>query len=195
METTIYTQREVIMTKPKFEVALTKFLEDTFGNGGMWDDSAADTAARWIRAMQEFSPKADMDFKVTTFPTTVNQMIAVANIEFSSICKHHLFPFVGKAHVGYLPNKKQIGLSKIPRIVHHFAARPQTQELLTSNIASFLKKELEAQGVAVVIESTHTCMSSRGVREHNGIMRTSEMRGAFLTAAEARQEFLSMIGR
>lgn len=186
------------MAKPtkatSFEDVLTEFLTNTFGTEA-WDDSAAETAQRWVRAMAEFSPKADMDFKVTTFPTDVSQLITVSNIEFSSICRHHLFPFVGKAHVGYVPNKLQIGLSKIPRIVHHFATRPQTQETLTKQIASFLKKELQAQGVAVVLESTHTCMSSRGVREINGVMRTSEMRGIFLTAGEARSEFLSLIGR
>jgi GTP cyclohydrolase I len=178
-----------------FEEQLTRFLTETFGNGNMWDDSAQDTALRWIRAMREFSPKTEMGFKLTTFEAKVNQLIVVCNIEFSSICKHHLFPFVGKAHVGYVPNKKQVGLSKIPRIVHHFATRPQTQETLTSEIASFIKHELEAQGVAVVIEATHTCMSSRGVREVNGVMRTSEMRGVFLTSGEARSEFLSLIGR
>jgi GTP cyclohydrolase I len=176
-----------------FEQQLTQFLVETFGED--WDDSADKTAERWIRAMKEFSPKADMDFKVTAFPSKVNQLITVCGIEFSSICKHHLFPFVGRAYIGYVPNKLQIGLSKIPRIVHHFATRPQTQETLTEQIASFIKSELEAMGVAVVIESTHTCMSSRGVRETNGVMRTSEMRGVFLTSGEARSEFLTLIGR
>jgi GTP cyclohydrolase I len=173
---------------------LGDFLVEIFGHDA-WDDGAARTAERWIRAMREFSPKKEMDFKVTTFPANVNQLITVSNIEFASICRHHLFPFVGKVHVGYVPNKLMVGLSKIPRIVHHFACRPQTQELLTAEIASFIKHELEAMGVAVVIEATHTCMSSRGIREHNGVMRTSEMRGVFLTAGEARREFLNLIGR
>lgn len=174
------------------EVVLQQLLLSIFGNG-VWDDSVQQTAARWIKAMNEFKPETDMDFKVTTFEAKVNQLIIVSNIEFSSLCAHHLFPFIGVAHVGYIPNKLQIGLSKIPRIVHHFATRPQTQEKLTSDVASFLKKKLEAMGVAVVIESQHTCMSARGVREHNGIMRTSEMRGVFLTASEAREEFLQLI--
>jgi GTP cyclohydrolase I len=172
---------------------LSSMLEAIFGED-VWDDSMERTAERWLRAMEEFSPKGEMAFNVTTFPATVNQLITVADIEFSSLCAHHLFPFVGKCHVGYIPNKLQIGLSKIPRIVHHFATRPQTQEKLTEQIATFLKHNLEAMGVAVVIESTHTCMSARGVREHNGVMRTSEMRGLFLTASEARREFLSLVG-
>jgi GTP cyclohydrolase I len=177
------------------EEQLMHILQDIFGDE-VWDDDVLLTSQRWLRAMAEFSPQDEMNFKLTTFEAKVNQLIVVADIEFSSLCAHHLFPFVGKAHVGYVPNRKQIGLSKIPRIVHHFATRPQTQERLTEQIATFLKRELEAMGVAVVIEATHTCMSARGVREHNGVMRTSEMRGIFLTAPEAREEFLHLtIGR
>jgi len=151
---------------------VTNLLTSIFGEE-VWDDSARMTAERWLRAMVEFTPNGEIDFNLTTFSAKVNQMITVANIEFSSLCAHHLFPFVGKAHVGYLPNKLQIGLSKIPRIVHHFALRPCSQEELTYRIAHFLKAELQAQGVMVVVEATHTCMSARGVREHNGMMRTS----------------------
>lgn len=175
-----------------FKARLTKELINIFGTD-VWDDSAEETAERWLRAMREFAPAKDIGFKWTTFTAEVNQLIVVADIEFSSLCAHHLFPFTGRCHVGYLPNKLQVGLSKIPRLVHHFATRPQTQETLTQQIASFLKSELEAQGVAVVIESSHTCMSARGVREHNGVMRTSEMRGTFLTSGDARQEFFRMI--
>ncbi len=184
--------RKAITTK-SFEDLLAEFLSNTFGDS--WDDSAEKTAHRWVRAMAEFSPKKEIDFQLTTFPATVNQLITVNNIEFASICAHHLFPFVGKVHVGYVPNKLMVGLSKIPRVVHHFATRPSTQETLTAAIATFLKHELEAMGVAVVIEATHTCMSARGIREHNGVMRTSEMRGVFLTSGEARSEFLSLIAR
>lgn len=175
------------------EKVLADLLWDIFGDD-VWDDGVEKTAARWIRAMNEFSPKAEPPFNFTTFKARVNQMIVVSDIEFSSLCAHHMFPFIGKCHVGYLPNELQVGLSKIPRLVHHFATRPQTQERLTEQIASYLKHELSAMGVAVVIEATHTCMSARGVREHNGVMHTSEMRGVFLTSAEARQEFLSLSG-
>lgn len=177
-----------------------ELLDHIFGNfpssddEGVWDDGIERTAERWLRAMIEFTPASSLDFNVTTFPAQVNQMIVVRNIEFSSLCAHHLFPFVGTAYVGYLPNELQIGLSKIPRIVHHFALRPCNQELLTARIAKFLKDALQAQGVAVVLEATHTCMSARGVREHNGSMRTSEMRGVFLSNPAAKEEFMKLAG-
>ena len=171
---------------------LTQILEDTFGVE-IWDDSSKQTAQRVLKAWGEFSPADEPDFKETVFDAVANQMIVVANIEFSSLCAHHLFPYSGVAHVGYLPNQLQIGLSKIPRIVHYYATRPSVQEQLTRDIASHIKKLLSAQGVAVVIEGQHTCMTCRGVRAHNAKMITSEMRGSFLTSGEARTEFISLI--
>lgn len=172
---------------------LTKVLQDTFGNE-CWDDSAERTAERWLAAMKEFTPQNEIPFTFTTFPAVVNQLIVVANIRFASLCAHHLFPYEGICHVGYIPNALQVGVSKIPRLVHWMSSRPSVQERLTNDIASYMKHELQAQGVAVVIEATHTCMSCRGVKERDAVMRTSEMRGVFLTASEARQEFLAMIG-
>lgn len=171
-------------------VVLADMLDGVFPED-VWDDSSQKTAYRMIRYWQEFVPK-DIDFHLTTFPTEVNQMIAVTNIEFSSICAHHLLPFFGITHVGYIPAQLAIGLSKIPRVVDHFANRPQTQEKMTAQIASFLKSELQAMGVAVVVIGKHTCMACRGVRKHNGHMVTAEMRGVFLTAPAARQEFLDL---
>lgn len=168
-------------------------LSEMFGDE-CWDDSAHRTAERWFAAMREFKPVENIPFKFTTFPALANQMITVSNIEFASLCAHHLFPYAGKAHVGYIPNELQVGISKIPRLVHWMAQRPSVQEVLTREIATFLKHGLEAMGVAVVIEATHTCMSCRGVTEHNAVVRTSEMRGVFLTASEARQEFLTLVG-
>jgi len=176
-----------------FEKQLAKFLADTFGET-VWDDSVNETAKRWMKAMNEFKTSSVVDFNPTTFKATANQLIVVRGIEFSALCAHHLFPFSGTAHVGYIPNKLMIGVSKIPRIVHHFAARPSTQETFTRAIASFLKDTVEAQGVAVIVKSVHTCMSCRGVKERNASMVTSEMRGAFLTSMEARQEFLHLVG-
>lgn len=165
-----------------------------FGND-CWDDSALDTAQRMIRYWLEYTPKDQPEFTFTTFPATANQLILVRDIEFSSMCAHHLLPFYGRAHVGYVPNELMVGLSKVPRLVDYWAHRPCTQEALTRNIASDLKHRLAAMGVAVVIESRHTCMACRGVRKHNGAMITSEMRGIFLTAGEARSEFLRLIGK
>jgi GTP cyclohydrolase IA len=175
------------------EMRLADILKGIFGME-VWDDSVEQTAARWLRAMKEFAPDAEPPFIFTTFPALANQMIVVKNIEFASLCAHHLFPYAGLAHVGYIPNELQVGVSKIPRLVHHLAKRPSVQEKLTRDVASFMKHQLSAMGVAVVIQATHTCMSCRGVSEHNAIMSTSEMRGVFLTASEARQEFLTLAG-
>jgi len=172
---------------------LARILADIFGKD-CWDDSVQRTADRWIAAMYEFKPEKEMPFKFTTFPALANQMIVVADIEFASLCVHHLFPYSGKVHVGYLPNELQVGVSKIPRLVHWLARRPSVQESLTREIASYLKHNLAAMGVAVIVEASHTCMACRGVRERNAVMRTSEMRGVFLTSAEARQEFLTLAG-
>jgi GTP cyclohydrolase IA len=166
-----------------------------FGMEFPWDDGVDATAMRVVRYLKEYVPQDKIDFNFTTFDAVANQLVIVKDIEFSSICAHHLLPFYGVAHIGYLPNKKMVGLSKIPRLVDHFAHRPCTQEAMTADIAGFLKHELEAFGVAVVVEARHTCMACRGVRKHNGAMITSEMRGVFLTASEARQEFLELIGR
>jgi len=173
--------------------AIAHQLTEIFGKE-VWDDSVEQTAERWIRAMNEFIPEKEIGFKFTTFEAEVNQLIVVRNIKFASLCAHHLFPFQGVVHVGYLPNRLQVGLSKIPRLVHHFAKRPHVQEGLTAQIAKYLKDRLEAQGVAVVIEAQHTCMSCRGIREHDAQMVTSEMKGTFLTSGTARNEFLRAIG-
>ncbi len=174
------------------EKDLAEILESVFGNE-VWDDSVEDTAARVLRFWREYVPVSEMLFNLTVFPTKVNQLIVVNDISFSSLCSHHLLPFYGKAHVGYIPNKLAVGLSKIPRTVDHFARRPTTQEILTAQIASFLKGELSPHGVAVVIKSRHTCMSCRGVRKSGAYMTTSEMRGVFLTGPAAKQEFLALI--
>lgn len=160
----------------------------------VWDDSAIDTAQRVLRYWKSMTPSDEMRFKFTTFPADVNQMIVVNNIEFASMCAHHLLPFYGEAHVGYIPNELMVGLSKIPRVVDHFARRPQTQERMTADIAKFLKHELKCHGVAVIVEARHTCMACRGVRKHNGSMTTSELRGVFLTGHAAKTEFLQLVG-
>jgi GTP cyclohydrolase I len=173
---------------------LTNILRTIFPNE-VWDDSVERTAERVLSLWSEYVPPQELSFAFTTFPAKVNQMIVVKDIEFSSLCAHHLLPFTGFAHVGYVPNELMVGLSKIPRLVDFWARRPTVQEYLTANIASDLKHRLQAMGVAVVIEARHTCMVCRGVRKHSGAMVTSEMRGIYLTAQAARTEFLSMIGR
>lgn len=185
----------VLPPMPHDQSMLQHVLTNVFGNT-VWDDGVENTAARVLRFWREYANRGeDVDFKMTTFEAHGNQLVICKDIEFSSLCAHHLLPFYGRAHVGYVPNKLQVGLSKIPRLVDFWANRPQVQEKLTDQIASSLKDTLEAMGVAVVVEARHTCMACRGVRKHNGVMTTSNMRGVFLTAEAARLEFLTLIGR
>ena len=129
------------------------------------------------------------------FSADYDEMVVVKDIEFYSLCEHHMLPFFGKAHVAYIPNGKVIGLSKIPRIVEMFARRLQIQEQMTSQIANFLQQVLETKGVAVVIEGAHMCSMMRGVKKANARMLTSAMLGCFREDPKTRAEFLSLIGQ
>jgi GTP cyclohydrolase I len=129
------------------------------------------------------------------FPIEYDEMVIVKDIDFFSMCEHHLLPFYGRVHVGYLPNKKVVGLSKIPRIVDVFARRLQVQERLTVQIAETLKSKLNAHGVGVVVEARHLCMMMRGVEKQNTIAVSSSMLGAFRSQPQTRQEFLKLIRR
>jgi len=122
-----------------------------------------------------------------------DEMVVVKDIDFYSLCEHHLLPFYGRAHVGYIPNGKVIGLSKIPRIVDMFARRLQIQEQMTSQIANFLQSTLQPQGVAVVVEGMHMCSMMRGVKKTNAKMKTSKMLGAFRDNDRTRSEFIAHI--
>ena len=129
------------------------------------------------------------------FNEEAKDMVIVRDIEFFSLCEHHLLPFFGKAHVGYIPNGKVIGLSKIPRIIDMFARRLQVQERLTHQIADSLRGVIDPKGVAVVMEGQHMCMQMRGVEKQNSFASTSAMSGQFKKSAETRSEFLSIINR
>ena len=122
-----------------------------------------------------------------------DEMVLLKDIQFESFCEHHLLPFTGRAHVGYLPNGKVVGLSKIPRVIDVLARRPQMQERLTEEVADLLMNELGARGIGVVMEASHTCMTIRGVHKADSALVTSAMRGAFRTRPETRAEFLSLI--
>jgi GTP cyclohydrolase I len=122
-----------------------------------------------------------------------DEMVLIKDIQFESFCEHHLLPFTGKAHVAYLPHGKVIGLSKIPRIVDVLAKRPQMQERLTEEVADLLMKELDAKGVAVVIEASHSCMTIRGVHKPGSTLVTSAMRGGFRERMATRSELMSLI--
>lgn len=127
------------------------------------------------------------------FPIQYDEMVIVKDIDFFSMCEHHMLPFFGKVHVGYLPNKKVVGLSKIPRIVDTFARRLQVQERLTVQIAETLNTKLNANGVGVVVEARHLCMMMRGVEKQNTVAVTSSMLGAFRSQPQTRLEFLKLI--
>ncbi len=124
-----------------------------------------------------------------------DQMVIVRDIEFYSLCEHHMLPFVGRVHVAYMPAGKVLGLSKIPRVVDMFARRLQVQERMTRQIADFLTNLLEPSGVAVVAEALHMCSMMRGVKKHDARMTTSAMQGCFRTNIGTRQEFLANISR
>ena len=129
------------------------------------------------------------------FNINYDEMVLVRDIEFYSLCEHHMLPFIGRAHVAYLPAGKVIGLSKIPRIVDMYARRLQIQERMTRQIADLLQTTLQPQGVAVVIEGMHLCSMMRGVNKHDARMTTSAMHGAFRANLATRQEFLDNISR
>jgi GTP cyclohydrolase I len=129
------------------------------------------------------------------FDVDYDEMVVVRDIEFFSLCEHHLLPFFGKAHVGYLPRGRIIGLSKIPRIVDMYAHRLQVQERLTQQVAGFLMERLNPKGVGCVVEATHLCTVMRGVRKQEATMVTSSMLGTFRADPRTRSEFLTFIGR
>ncbi len=129
------------------------------------------------------------------FDVEYDEMVLVKDIDFFSLCEHHMLPFYGRAHVAYIPNGKVIGLSKIPRIVEMFARRLQVQERMTHQIADFLQETLQPQGVAVVVEGQHMCAAMRGVKKANARMTTSAMLGSFKHNPQTRGEFLDHIAR
>lgn len=128
-----------------------------------------------------------------SFTQQYDEIVLVRDISFCSLCEHHLLPFMGKAHIGYLPDGKVIGLSKLARVVDVISRRPQVQERMTEEIANLLLDELNAKGVAVVIEATHTCMTVRGVRKPGSLCVTSAMKGIFRTNLSTRSEVLQLI--
>ncbi len=129
------------------------------------------------------------------FNEALDEMVVVRDIEYASLCEHHMLPFLGHAHVAYIPNKRIIGLSKIPRIVDMFARRLQVQERMTGQIADFLMDVLQPRGVAVVVDGVHLCSLMRGVRKHDSSMTTSAIRGSFRKDARTRAEFMAHLER
>jgi GTP cyclohydrolase IA len=142
-----------------------------------------------------YSQDIDEVLNGALFPIKYDEMVIVKDIDFFSLCEHHLVPFFGKCHIAYLPDKEVIGLSKLPRIVEVFSRRLQVQERLTQQIAETIQEKIKPQGVAVVMEAQHLCMMMRGVEKQNATAITSAMLGGFRTRRETRQEFLELIKR
>jgi GTP cyclohydrolase IA len=136
---------------------------------------------------------ADNILNGATFSVAYDEMVVVKDIEFFSLCEHHLLPFFGKCHVAYLPNKRVIGLSKVARLVNMFARRLQIQERLTSQIAAAIQEKISPEGVGVIIEARHLCMQMRGVEKQHGQALTSAMLGGFRHNKQTRDEFLSLV--
>ncbi|MFH1851475.1 MAG: GTP cyclohydrolase I FolE [Candidatus Neomarinimicrobiota bacterium] len=151
-------------------------------------------AKAWEFFSKGYRTELDDIINDAIFEEDCTEMVIVRDIEFFSMCEHHMLPFFGKAHVGYIPSGKVIGLSKIPRIVEMFSRRLQVQERLTHQVAETLRDVLNPIGVAVVIEGRHLCMQMRGVEKQNSFATTSAMLGEFHDEAETRMEFLSIIG-
>jgi GTP cyclohydrolase I len=124
-----------------------------------------------------------------------DEMVVVSNIDFFSMCEHHMLPFFGKVHVGYLPDKKVVGISKIARLVEMYSRRLQVQERMTAQIAKTIQAKIQPLGVGVVIEAQHMCMMMRGVEKQNSSMTTSSMLGSFRRSAETRSEFLDLLAK
>jgi len=162
-------------------------------------DGLKNTPRRVARMYSELLAGYHMDpvamINGALFEVKYDEMVIVRDIEFYSLCEHHMLPFMGRVHVAYVPDGKVLGISKIPRVVDMYARRLQVQERMTRQIADFLRDLLKPQGVAVVVEALHLCMMMRGVKKHDARMTTSAMHGAFRANLATREEFLANISR
>lgn len=155
-----------------------------------------DTPARVVKSFEKLfgGYQVDPASQLTFFDSeSYDEMITCKEIDFYSTCEHHLLPFYGQAHIGYIPDKKIVGLSKLPRVVELFARRLQNQERLTSQITACLDRALQAKGIGVILEATHLCMQARGVEKQNTIVITSSFRGLFKNNLNTRNEFLKIV--
>lgn len=165
--------------------------EDPKRNGLLKTPERVSKALQFMTA--GYTQNIDTLLNGALFPIEYDEMVIVKDIDFFSMCEHHLLPFFGRCHVGYMPNKKVVGLSKIARLVDAFSRRLQVQERLTVEIAETLQSKLNAHGVAVVMEARHLCMMMRGVEKQNTVAVTSSMLGVFRNQLQTREEFLKLI--
>jgi GTP cyclohydrolase IA len=180
--------------QPRIERAVREILaavgEDPYREGLL------ETPARVARMYAELFSGLGKDPRQhlqTAFSEKYDEIVLVRDIAFNSVCEHHLLPFIGRAHIGYLPDGRVLGLSKLARLVETISHRPQVQERMTEQIATLLEEDLGAKGVAVVVEATHTCMTVRGVRKPGSVCVTSAMKGIFRANVSSRAEVMSLI--
>ena len=193
---------EILLAEPKFEAGqetiaelmkkiLLRLGEDPEREGLKGTPARYEKALRFLTSGYHQDPEKILNGAM--FSVCYDEMVVVKDIELFSLCEHHLLPFFGKCHVAYIPSKKVIGLSKIPRLVNMFARRLQIQERLTSQIAQAIQHKLSPEGVGVIIEARHLCMVMRGVEKQHSQAVTSAMLGAFRENKQTRDEFLSLI--
>lgn len=160
-------------------------------------ESLENTPNRFKRFLEEWD--GNKDFKFTMFDNpNCDQMVILKDIDFYSLCTHHILPFYGKVHIGYIPDKKICGISKLARVVDKFASKPQLQEKMTQEIVDYIEKELRPQGIICVVEGIHLCMRMRGIKKQNSTMVTSAIKGIFRNPPKGlnpREEFLRLIGK
>ncbi|MCX7824028.1 MAG: GTP cyclohydrolase I FolE [Verrucomicrobiae bacterium] len=182
------------LDKPKIEKAVRMILEAIGEDPDR--DGLCETPARVARMYEEIFGGGEHDpcqVLRKTFKEDHHEVVLVKDIPFFSMCEHHLLPFFGKAHIAYIPNGKIVGISKLARVVEAFARRPQVQERMTSQIADLINDCLGAEGVAVILEAVHTCMTLRGVKKPGSVVITSAMRGDFRKRITSRTEVMSLI--
>jgi GTP cyclohydrolase I len=172
---------------------LAELGEDPSREGLLDTPKRVEKALRFLTS--GYSADVDTVLNNALFTVDYNEMVIVKDIDFYSLCEHHLLPFFGRCHIAYIPNGKVIGLSKIPRLVEVFARRLQIQERMTNQIAETIREKIDPLGVAVVVEATHLCMAMRGVEKQNSLAVTSAMLGGFRKDARTRTEFLELIRR
>ena len=187
----IYDEKAIDSISQSYKSILTNIGEDCQREGL---DKTPERAAKAMAFLtQGYSMDAKAILNAAKFKEDYKQMIIVKDIEFYSLCEHHILPFIGKVHIAYIPNGHITGLSKLARVVEAFSRRLQVQERLTVQIHDCIKEVLQPLGVAVVIEASHTCMQMRGVRSQNSSTTTAEYSGGFMTSLKTREEFLSLI--
>lgn len=165
--------------------------EDPGREGLLKTPERVERALRFMTKGYDEDPKSVINGAL--FSEDYQEMIVVKDLDFFSLCEHHILPFFGKAHVAYLPKSRIVGISKVARLVEVYARRLQVQERMTTQIANILMEELDPQGVAVVLQAEHLCMRMRGVEKQNSVVVTSAMLGVFRTHQETRQEFMTLV--